>query len=419
MLGLPDREAASMQALEARYSTFVLYPVLLRWAATNDEDKQQARVLGAPLVAKAPERFAESAWHWLSTVRLPQGRTDAFPTAVSWFVPPVPAGTAFEVSRRGLRNGFRSYAPTEQLRTWVEARPFDYWAHWSYRRRLVDGGAPAIEAARQAFGVLTEYDVAALRQLALQTRATTAERMATLERMCDISAFGCEDLAFAQVREGLDSKAATSFERWLAATPDAVHAANSSAWLARYYVHLGQFARAEALAREAGDTNSYRGLQVLGDFLDARQRDVEAEQVYRRMHQRYDRADALGAFLVRRGLRQNDRRQQQQGWELLKALFPDGGERLAWNTLTGPPVDGIVFETFGRRASARGLKRSDVIVGIDEWRVRTAAQYPILADLRHDETMTFTVWREGRYEQIHTHMRERWLGMELADYEPK
>jgi len=418
MLGLPDKELASMRTIKAEYGAFVLYPVLLHRAATSDDDTEQAKRLARPLIAGTPERVTESAWHGLSTAPSPAGQPDRFPAAASWFAPAVPAGTAFELSNRALRNGFRSAATTDQLRTWAEVRPFDRWTAWSYLRRLGDQ-APTLEAARRAFGPLTQYDLRALRQLALQTYATPADRMATMQHMCEVSDFGCEDLALYQVREGQDSKAAASFERWLHATPDAVHAANSSAWLTRYYVHTGQFARAEALAREAGDAFSNRGMQVLGYFLDARGRDAEAEQVYRRIQERYDLGEPLGTFLVRRGIRQGDPAQQQKGWDLLKALFPAGAERLAWNTLTGPPTDGIVFETFGLRASAQGLKRNDVIVGVDEWRVRTAMQYPILADLRHDETMTFTVWRDGRYHQIHARMRERWLGMELGTYGPK
>jgi type II secretory pathway component PulC len=64
------------------------------------------------------------------------------------------------------------------------------------------------------------------------------------------------------------------------------------------------------------------------------------------------------------------------------------------------------------------LKRTDVLVGVDEWRVRMPDQYQVLADLRHDESMTFTVWRDGRYEQIHATVRERWLGLRLDDYCP-
>ena len=38
---------------------------------------------------------------------------------------------------------------------------------------------------------------------------------------------------------------------------------------------------------------------------------------------------------------------------------------------------------------------------------------------RHDEAMTFTVWREGRYEQVHATVRERWIGIELESYRPR
>jgi hypothetical protein len=46
--------------------------------------------------------------------------------------------------------------------------------------------------------------------------------------MCDISVFGCEDLAHYLVREGRETEAARAFEQWMDATPDLVEAANQS-----------------------------------------------------------------------------------------------------------------------------------------------------------------------------------------------
>ena len=416
MLSQPRAQATFLDGVKQRYSRFILYPVLLRWANPDAEDQRHARALGRELAMRSPERLTALAWHWLIESSSPAS-PDPGPAVETWFAGPEPPGTAFDLGNRSLRDGCGS-AATTQLQAWAEARPHDRWVLWCHQWRLADGPPPAA-AARAAFGALNEYDVTALRQLALGTVATSAERLAALRRMCELSDLGCEDLAQFQVRQGLDAEAAVSFERWLDATPDVVHAANSSAWLVRYYVRTGQLGRAEALARQAGDAFSRRGLQVLAHFLDARGRDAEAEQVYLAIRERYDRADPLGTFLVRRGLRQRDPVQQQHGWSLLRDLFPNGEERIFWHTLTDPPRDGVVFRTFGARVSTPGLRSRDVIVGVDEWRVRTAAQFAVLADLRHDPTMTFTVWRDGRYQQVHAHIPERWMGVELGDYQPR
>jgi hypothetical protein len=86
------------------------------------------------------------------------------------------------------------------------------------------------------------------------------------------------------------------------------------------------------------------------------------------------------------------------------------------HALDAPPRDGIAFTSFGRRASAIRLEPTDIIVGVDDWRVRTHGQYSVAARLRHDEMMTLTIWRRGQYQQLRTRVPERWLGVGLGDH---
>jgi S1-C subfamily serine protease len=62
------------------------------------------------------------------------------------------------------------------------------------------------------------------------------------------------------------------------------------------------------------------------------------------------------------------------------------------------------------------LKRTDIIVGVDEWRVRTWWQFSLLSLLRHDDAIVLTVWRDGKYRQLRTKIPERFLGAVLRDY---
>jgi hypothetical protein len=413
----PDPEPAFVREVQERYAGLALYPVLLRRMAGNDAERDRAVSLGRQLADTAPHLITAAAWRLLATDLGSGSSAQPFPSAEAWFVDAVPPGSAFDLRSRALRSGVRP-PTTTQLGQWAAARPFDWRLQRTHQQRLAANGRPADVDVRTAIAPVLGYDLFALRYLVTGLRLNRADRHALYKQLCEVSFAGCRDLADYLVREGRDTDAAVAYERWMEATPDAVAAANDSAWLVRYYLRTGQAARAEARAREAGDAYSNRGLQVLGHYLDARGREAEAELVYEAIRNRYDNTVPLGTFTVRKALRRADEVLQHRGWNLLKSVFPNGGERLAWETLTGPPADGVVFATFGRRAEARGLRRDDVIVGVDEWRVRKARQYAVLADLRHDETMTFTVWRDGRYEQIHAVVRERWLGMELDDYEP-
>jgi hypothetical protein len=55
--------------------------------------------------------------------------------------------------------------------------------------------------------------------------------------------------------------------------------------------------------------------------------------------------------------------------------LPKGLERIDLAALASPPTDGIVFHAFGRRAKRVGLRRDDIIVGTDEFRVHEYRQY--------------------------------------------
>jgi S1-C subfamily serine protease len=77
---------------------------------------------------------------------------------------------------------------------------------------------------------------------------------------------------------------------------------------------------------------------------------------------------------------------------------------------------GVTFHTFGDRAAAAGLRRTDVIVAVDGWRVRNVSQYLAASRFVHDEKMTFLVWRDGRYQDLSARVPERSMGTRLKDY---
>ena len=80
------------------------------------------------------------------------------------------------------------------------------------------------------------------------------------------------------------------------------------------------------------------------------------------------------------------------------------------------PSDGLMLTHFGPRAARIGLRANDVIVSVDDWRVHTPDQYTIASRLRFDEQMTFTVWRDGRFQQLRLQVPQRWFGTEFHQY---
>jgi tetratricopeptide (TPR) repeat protein len=223
-------------------------------------------------------------------------------------------------------------------------------------------------------------------------------------------------VALLLLEDAREPEAVAAYERWIASSRDRVGVSTGLAWLVRHYYATGKRERAEELARMAADVASYGGLDTLAHLLDASGRYEEAEATYREIASHYRDTGPLGTFLVRGALRTGDKKQELEGWENLRETFPTGMQPLAMHALDAPPVDGVVMTSFGRRVSAVKLEPTDIIVGVDDLRVRTQQQYKVATRLRHDEMMTLTVWRRGQYQQLRTRVPERWLGVSLGDH---
>ena len=193
---------------------------------------------------------------------------------------------------------------------------------------------------------------------------------------------------------------------------------NKLFWLVHYYWDNGQPERAEELARMAGWVNSAAGLEILGDQLDRMGRYDEAGDAYRRRHERYSKSGGpLGAFYLRHMRRTGDRSNELKALELLREWFPNGLEPLSATQPSGPPVDGVAFVNFGRRPERSGLRRTDIIVGLDGYRVRTTDQVYLVSRLDDDDLMRFVVWRDNAYVEVPARVPQRRLGATWRTYE--
>jgi hypothetical protein len=234
--------------------------------------------------------------------------------------------------------------------------------------------------------------------------------------LCDLVATRCDRLGELLLMQNDEKAAATAYERWATKSRDRVSVANGITWLVRYQQRIGNSARAEALAREAGEAGSYRGLQELGEWLDRAGQYAEAERVYRQIAERYDDSTALGTFVMRQALRRSNPDLQTEANDLLRPLFPGGLEPLAKHNLPVWPNEGVGFATFGARALALGMQRTDIIVAVNGWRVRAANQYIAVTRFSNDDMLNLTVWRDGKYQELRVRVPERSFGTRFKDH---
>jgi tetratricopeptide (TPR) repeat protein len=415
--GDEDSEGKAAGELAPMLGALTLYPVVSRWSVLDADDYEVAMSRARPMVESAPHLVTAAAWNLLLEKRWFTVRTQAFPVQVAWFTPAVPAGTAFDLFSRVLRPGCPRPPTRAQAKTWAIEQPYDHWTVWAEAYLALDQGKPSFAVVRKAFGTLVEYDVDALLKITDYLDLGAEERTAVDERLCQLSPDRCDKLASWLLLGDRERDAVAAYERWIAKARDRVMLSNGLTWISRYYFDNGRRDRADAITTEAADTGSWGGMQVRAELLERSGREMEAEELYQQIAGRYPNATApLGAFLLRKALRAGDAALEAKAGELLRPVFPDGLQRVAMHALPVDPPDGITFDTYGPRPAKTGLRPKDVIIGVDEWRVHNVGQYTLASRFRFDDTMTFTVWREGRYQQIRARVPQRWLGVTFRPY---
>jgi hypothetical protein len=416
-LGDKESQQSMVGRFQGRFGRLTLFPAVLRSIATTPSDYELSVAGGRALVAASPELVTAAVWNQFAGKPAFVPRAAAFPFFVTWFTPGVPAGTAFDLHARALLPGCPRPPTPAQVKLWAQAVPYDHWTVWSAVYLTWGGsGKPTAPAIFRAFGAMMDYDYVAALKVLDYTPMTTNERIEVAQKICGISTARCDRVALLLLQDAREPEAVAAYERWIASSRDRVGVSTGLTWLVRHYYATGNRERAEELARMSADVASHGGLETLAHLLDASGRYEEAEARYREIASHYRDTGPLGTFLVRGALRTGDRKQELEGWENLRETFPTGMQPLAMHALDAPPVDGVVLTSFGRRVSAVRLEPADIIVGVDDLRVRTQQQYKVATRLRHDEMMTLTIWRSGRYQQLRTRVPERWLGVGLGDH---
>lgn len=404
------------QLFDDVFGTLTLYPILLRWEEDSRGQYEDALVRARRLIEHTPELVTQRAWTLLLAkpdfIRV----AAPFPSDVFWFTPAVPTGTAFDLAARSLRPGCPRPPTVAQAAVWAKERPYDPWAVWGHLW-LAAVKEPAVDAVRAGFSSLFAYDSDPLIKMIDWGAVSSDERIAHARTLCGLRPGECDRLAELELLVNQDVRAVAAYERWVAESRDQVRVSQGVMWLMRYHEGHGNRERAEALARHAAETGSAAGRQVLGEWLDRVGRVDEAEQVYRELVERYPRrTDTLGTFLLRRGLRAGNRTPDAVVLELLRPVFPDGVQPLQRHALAPQPGDGVAFATWGPRATDTGIRPTDIIVGMDGWRVRNTDQYIVLSRLQFDDVMVLTVWRDGRYQDVRVRVPERWFGTRFMNH---
>ena len=409
-----DRESGREHVDEVvqRFSRLALFPLVLRSVAVDGPEYARSMRESRQLAAARPELITASVWNLLTERPRFAAPAEGFPVLHAWMFPIVPTGTAFDLYPRALQPECPRPPSPQQAVLWAAAQPYEEWTVWS-GQWLPATGKPAAAAVIKAFGPLLEYDAQANEHVTSWLDVSTAESLTYARRLCELSS-ECGRHAWLLLWDGREQEARSAYEYWMKRSRDPLGPANQAEWLARHYLRTGRVADAMRVATFAAGPGSADGLVVLGELLDSLGRHDEAAKIYEAIADRYGNRVPLGIHRLRGALRTGDRDAEVAAMGDLQAVFPRGLEPLALHALDPTPKDGVRYGPIGRRASAIGVQQDDVVVGVDEWRVRDWQQYGVALDVRHDrEEVALTVFRNGRYQQLSLRMPERKLGIAL------
>jgi hypothetical protein len=389
---------------------FALFPILLRTSSTSRENLTRAASAMRGLIERSPELVTAAAWDLAL-----QSNAGYVPPEATWFTPAVPAGTGFDLEHRSLRPNCPRPPTRAEAAAWAREKPYDHWTLWASSWLAVDG-VPPVASTAAALGSLLDYDADALIKMLDYLPLDEDTRVRHARTLCSITPVHCSRLGETLQLLGRDAASAAAYDEWVQRARDRVLVADGVTWLVRYYQTHGREDRAEQIARFASHTGSLSGMNALGEFFERQKNMTEAEGQFRLAAETYFAGEPLlAAFLIRQAARTGTTI-PAEARELMAAVFPRGLEQVVMHALPARPDDGVRFSTLSTRAAAAGLQPTDIIVGIDEWRVHGTAQYAIAARLRPDDTMTFTVFRDGRYTRISARIPERWLASRLEDF---
>ncbi len=378
------------------------------------------------LARRSPEVLNARNWEFLADTALHMMRKRGMPQAERWFSRAVletsVLDTPFRV--RLLRN------VTSEPKA-VETALLGFAPHHPAVVDMVLERLPpeekTLDRVTREVGARVEYDLEALRKLEEAADKEGEKGIPIRERMCDLDRNECADLGWAFVRLGRPVEAAAAFQRMVDEAPDRIGVCNNANWLVNYYYDQGRVEEARTLADMAADVYCSWGLYTRAYLSERMGQPVEAERTYVAKAERYDGEEpvsyALAGFYYRMARVEKDGEPSEYDArleELLSRVFPEGLEPLPEALDASPPTDGLLIDGKSDWLEYAGLRGSDVIVGLDGFRVRSLPQYDVVRNfqaLPSDATeMRLRVFRQTQYLDITTRLLGRRFGVRVRTY---
>lgn len=414
VLGLPQEGARYVQA-SAELDSLRLYPFAAALMANVGPPFKHAAMASLPVLREQPEAVAQSIWARIESggPNGLAGRIAGLPTHQSWHARTFPYGTALYCQNdRTWRN--RAPSSASELRAFMALDPFDSRFRFALVKAMHGDPAPA-DALMELMGDLVEYDASLAYQIARSRIRTDPESARPwLKKTCEMDAEFCSSAAVLARKQGMNELAAEYYRIWFDNTVDRVRAANQIDWLVEYEMADGNFAEAQRIAKIAAQTYSAASLVMLGEVYERMKRYDAALEQFQKCDERYNTNYVL--FFYRRRSEAGSRKYRKL---YRKALAKFDLQRLGKLDRSKAPQFGMVITKMSPKAKAFGLSHAAVIVGLEDYLVRSQRDYFVVNDIYADrKEISLVVWTNNGYVELSGQVPDRRFGMQVTDYVP-
>lgn len=394
----------------------VYFPIIQKLRAQNQGEYQQGMNGSAKVVRAHPEWVSDYNWGLLrDTTKFTF--VHVVPYCEPWFRPEIPTGTAYNTAKR---LGFPAIArgQASRLEPLLQLAPYDVWIARRYVE-MKSNGRPTAAEYRERLEPFLEYDLGAMRVVVDAAGDDLEQSLPILERICQYDPDRYFAMGSRLAKAHRDEEAAVAYQKGVDVGEDRVNAANLCEWLVNYYYDHGRQEEAMKIARMAASVYSYYGLETLLKLYERMDRIDEAEEIAKRIEERYDSPDPRAGLYYRQMAKGGGPVYAEKLEAILRKIFPSGLEKVTLSSFTSPPQDGLMTYGESKQSKEIGLQSRAVIVAVDGNRVRNRKQLDLVIRLTYSEDLSLIVWQGGRYQEIEAHLWRRIFNVELRDYEAR
>lgn len=278
--------------------------------------------------------------------------------------------------------------------TWATLSPHSYPVRAAQVRALKQQDLEAAQVLAM-LGPLADYDLRALHSALTLSAAPSRE---VLEKRCELDADTCDDLVNHLREEKLEF--IDVLERWRRDPRTRVAFSELSRPLLDAYFEQQRLDDAALLAQEVEDVGSSRGLEVAAVFAERMGRYDVAERKYLAHARRYGRRDLLDDFYLRAEHRQYPGDWRRQAADAAQRVFGGPPQKVTKRQLS--ETDAGVRMGDERDPAYRhfGIKKGDVVLSVDGYRVKNLQQLLALAHRTEAPTLTVVVVRDAELVEL-------------------